>query len=65
MRLATTRDRLARLRHFPDAPSEAYFESYWSRAEVDNLLEEIAQQADLYKHYQNLRADHVKKVMGI
>ena len=63
-RLATARDRLARLHHFTDAPSEAYFKSYWSRAEVDDLLERIARQADLYKRYQRLRADHVKKIMG-
>ncbi|PYS50976.1 MAG: hypothetical protein DMF68_05695 [Acidobacteria bacterium] len=64
MRLATARDRLARLRHFTDAPSEAYFNSYWSRAEVDNLLEQIARRADLYKRYQRLRAENVKKITG-
>jgi len=62
--LASARDKLATLHHFPDAPTEAYFESYWARAEVDNLLEQLAKQADLYKRYQLLRADHVKKVFG-
>ena len=64
MRLAAARDRLARLHHFADAPSEAYFNSYWSRAEVDNLLEQIARHADLYKRYQRLRAEQVKKITG-
>ncbi len=45
VRLATARERLARLHHFADAPSEAYFNSYWSRAQVDNLLEQIASRA--------------------
>lgn len=64
IRLATARDRLSRLRGFADAPSEVYFKSYWSRAEVDNLMERIARQADLYKRYQRLRADHIKQLTG-
>ena len=63
-RLAAARDRLARLRHYADAPSEAYFKSYWSRAEVDDLLEQIARGADLYKRYQRLRADRIKQLTG-
>jgi oligoendopeptidase F len=62
MRLASSRTRLAKLRHFPDAPSEAYFSSYWTKAEVDALVEQIAQKADLYKRYQRLRADHIKQL---
>ena len=58
MRLAGTRTRLAQLRHFDDAANEAYFSSYWTRAEVDTLLKQIAQKADLYKRYQRLRADY-------
>ncbi|MDQ3820702.1 MAG: hypothetical protein M3362_23875, partial [Acidobacteriota bacterium] len=64
IRLATARDRLARLHHFADAPSEAYFNSYWSRAQVDNLLEQIASNSDLYRRYQRLRAEHIKKITG-
>ena len=58
--LAGARTRLARLHHFNDAPSEAYFNSYWTKAEVDTLLKQIAQKADLYKRYQRLRADHTR-----
>ena len=61
MRLALARDRLARVHHFADAPSEAYFGSYWSRAEVDNLLEGLAQHSSLYERYQRLRADYLKQ----
>lgn len=64
MRLAGSRTRLARLRHFPDAPSEVYLHSYRTRPEVDDLLEQIAARAELYKRYQRLRADHVKKIAG-
>jgi oligoendopeptidase F len=63
-RLAAARDRLARLHHFADAPGEAYFKSYWDRAEVDDLLEQIARHADLYKRYQRLRAEHVRRLTG-
>ncbi|MGH9764948.1 MAG: hypothetical protein ACREAC_29275, partial [Blastocatellia bacterium] len=64
VRLAAARDRLARLRHFADAPSEAYFDSYWSRAQVDDLLERVASNADLNKRYQRLCVDHVKRFTG-
>jgi oligoendopeptidase F len=64
LRLASARDRLARLHHFPDAPSAAYFDSYWSRAEVDDLLEEVARHTDLYKRYQQIRTDHVRATTG-
>jgi oligoendopeptidase F len=62
LRLAGARTRLAQLHHFADAPSEAYFGSYWTKAEVDNLLKQIAQKADLYKRYRRLRADYSKSV---
>jgi oligoendopeptidase F len=45
-RLAGARTRLAQLHHFNDAASEAYFSSYWTKAEVDTLLDQIAQRAD-------------------
>jgi oligoendopeptidase F len=64
IRLATARDTLARLRKFADAPGEAYFNSYWSKEEVDDLLEQIAGHADLYKRYQRLRASHAGKITG-
>jgi oligoendopeptidase F len=63
-RLAGARTRLAQLHHFADAASEVYFNSYWTRAEVDTLVEQIAQQAEVYKRYQRLRADHLKRTAG-
>jgi len=59
-RLSSSRTRLAELHHFSDAASEAYFESYWTRAELDELMELIARKADLYKRYERIRADHLK-----
>jgi oligoendopeptidase F len=63
-RLAAQRTRLAELRHFQDAASQVYFNSYWTRAEVDTLLEQLAQKADLYKRYQRMRADYAANLAG-
>jgi oligoendopeptidase F len=38
--------------------------SYWTKIEVDDLVEQIARKADLYKRYQRVRADHLKKIRG-
>ena len=65
MRLARTRTRLARLRHFDDAASEVYFNSYWTKRDVDQLIEQVAAHADLYKHYQQIRAAHIGKLAGL
>src|SRR6185295_16496168 len=64
MRLASQRTRLAQLHHFADAASEVYFKSYWTKAQVDDLVERIAQKADLYKRYQRIRADYIGKITG-
>ena len=64
MRLAASRTRLAQLRHFADAASEAYFDSYWTKTEVDDLVEQIARKADLHKRYQQVRVDYIKKITG-
>jgi oligoendopeptidase F len=64
IRLARARNRLAQLRHFEDAADEAYFGRYWTKNEVNNLLERIAEHADVYKRYQRLRVDYVKKISG-
>ena len=64
MRLASSSTRLAGLQHYPDAASKVYFESYWTRKDVDNLVEQIAKKADLYKRYQRVRVDYIKKITG-
>ena len=64
MRLASSRTRLAQLRHFADAASEVYFNSYWTRAEVEALVDQIAKRADIYKRYQHIRREQIKKITG-
>jgi len=64
IRLAVAGDRLAQMRHYEDAASQAYFSRYWSKVEVNNLLERLAQQAGLYKRYQRLRAGYIKSITG-
>ncbi|HEX6648936.1 MAG TPA: hypothetical protein VF075_05340, partial [Pyrinomonadaceae bacterium] len=59
-RLASTRSRLARLHNFADAASQAYFDSYWTKADVDSLVSQLAQKADLFKRYQRIRAEYLK-----
>lgn len=62
--LVETKNRLAQLHHFEDAPGEIYFRSYWTKAEVADLLREIEKFAGVYKRYQNLRADYAKRRFG-
>ena len=62
--LVKAKNRLAQLHHFEDAPAEIYFNSYWTKAEVVNLLREIEKLSDVYKRYQHLRADYAGKRFG-
>src|ERR1044072_9320399 len=55
VRLANARTTLAELHHFPGAASEVYFDSFWTRREVDELMEQIAQKADLFTRYTRVR----------
>jgi oligoendopeptidase F len=64
LRLASARNRIARLRRFEDAADESYFRRYWTKAQVSSLVEQLAAHADLYKRYQRLRADQVKRLTG-
>src|ERR1041385_2928222 len=59
-RLASGLTTLARLHHFADAASQAYFDSYWTKADVDSLVSQLAQKADLFKRYQRIRAEYLK-----
>ena len=63
--LVRKRNKLAQLHHFEDAPSEVYFNSYWSKTEVTRLLEELGQQAGIYLRYQRLRLEHARVKLGI
>jgi oligoendopeptidase F len=57
------RDRAARLRHFDDAPSAVYFNLFETPASVNACLASVARHADLYRDYQTLRAQHLRKAL--
>jgi oligoendopeptidase F len=63
--LVRKRNNLAQIHHFEDAPSEVYFNSYWSKAEVTRLLDELGLQAGSYRRYQQLRLEHTRKKLGV
>jgi oligoendopeptidase F len=58
-------DRVARLQHFPDAPSMVYFSRNLDRGEVTDALAAIETHADLFKRYQRLRSQHLAAMTGI
>jgi oligoendopeptidase F len=58
-------DRVARLQHFPDAPSMVYFSRTLDRRQVTDALAAIETHADLFKSYQRLRAQHAAAMTGI
>jgi oligoendopeptidase F len=58
-------DRVARLQHFPDAPSRVYFSRNLDRNTVSEALAAIESHAELLKRYQRLRAQHVTAMTGI
>jgi oligoendopeptidase F len=64
LRLARSRNALARLHHFATAADEAYFGSFLTVPEVDRLLAALAERADVYKRYQQRRADAAKASLG-
>jgi oligoendopeptidase F len=58
-------DRTAHLQHYDDAPSAAYFGRMLNRAAVNDTLAAVADQAEVGKTYQRLRAAHVTAETGI
>jgi oligoendopeptidase F len=58
-------DRVARLRHFDDAPSAKYFGMFETRASVKACLASVARHADLFRAYQALRARHIQKALSL
>ena len=56
--LANARNTIAQMHHFDDAASQIYARSFWTKAQVTRLLDEIAATAAVYTRYQLLRAEH-------
>ncbi|HEY2677490.1 MAG TPA: M3 family metallopeptidase [Steroidobacteraceae bacterium] len=63
--LVRLNDRVAKLRHFPDAPSMVYFSRDLDRAGVDEALAAVEGHAGLLKDYQRLKARHVGAFAGM
>jgi len=59
------KDRVARLQHFPDAPSKIYFARNLERRDVSAALARVESHAGLFKTYQQLRARHIAAFSGI
>lgn len=58
-------DRVARLEHFPDAPTATYFARFLDRVQVDDALAAVTTHTSVFKDFQRLRADHIAAVTGI
>jgi oligoendopeptidase F len=58
-------DRVARLQHFPDAPSKVYFSRDLDRKDVTEALARIEKRADLLQSYQRSRARHIAAGAGL
>jgi oligoendopeptidase F len=52
-------DRMAKLEHFPDAPSKVYLSRNLDRNRVTEVFGAIESHAELFKTYQRLRASHI------
>lgn len=65
MQIVNARNAVARLHKFEDAGDQIYFNSFWSKQEVHDLLERVAAAAEIYKRYQKLRADYISKKKSI
>jgi oligoendopeptidase F len=63
--LVRLNDRVAKLRHFPDAPSMVYFARDLDRASVNEALAAVEAHAGLLKDYQRLKARHVEAFSGM
>jgi oligoendopeptidase F len=61
IKLVQAGNHTAQLRHFEDLPDQIYFNSYWTKREVQSLLNRIADAASVYKNYQQLKANKVRK----
>lgn len=59
------RDRVARLRHFEDAPSAQYARMFETRSSVDACLAKVASHTDLLRDYLWIRARHVQQALSL
>jgi oligoendopeptidase F len=58
-------NRVARVHHFPDAPSMVYFGRNLERKDVSDALAAVENHGEMLKNYQRLRVQHVSAMTGI
>jgi oligoendopeptidase F len=63
-KLVRARNQVSQLHHYKDNPTDVYFNIFLTVPEVKGLFEKLAQSADTIKRYQQMRADHIKKISG-
>jgi oligoendopeptidase F len=63
-RLIKAANRIARLRHFKDSAEENHFGMFFDSAEVKDLYERVALEAELNTRYERARVARVKKLTG-
>jgi oligoendopeptidase F len=63
--VARLNDRLAHLKHFPDAPSMVYFSRDLARKDVAEALSAVESHAKVLKAYQRMQAEHFTAITGI
>jgi oligoendopeptidase F len=64
-RLVDANNRLAGLHNFKSAPEQFYWRSFLTPKDVDHLLSGVVAQADVYKNYERVRAQHVERALGL
>ena len=64
-RLVNANNRLAGLHHFKSAPEQFYWRSFLSQRDVDLLLSSISARADIYKKYEQVRAQHAENALRL
>jgi oligoendopeptidase F len=63
-RLIKAANQIARLRHFKDSAEENHFGMFFDSAEVKDLYEKVALEAEVNKRYERARIARVKKLTG-
>ena len=58
-------DQSSKAHGFDDAAGSFYFNKYYSKTAINKLLNQIADSARIYKHYQEIRRDYLDKKQSL
>ena len=61
--VVTAEDELAKKHGFTDAAELYYFYKYYSKESINRLLRQIIDSVDVYKYYQQVRVDNLRKYL--